>query len=106
MTAPEFLIQTRTPGDLSMQPQGRLDLSAVLQRFPEDARLIRRLVLENPTFRELCDDYALARATLDTLNGASASVRQAEKIADYVSFVEELDQELSELLENARFTRC
>ena len=89
-----------------MQPQGRLDLSAVLQRFPEDAGLIRRLVLENPMFRELCDDYALARATLDTLNRTSASEKQAEKIADYVSFVAELDQELSELLENVRITRC
>ena len=89
-----------------MQPQGRLDLSAVLQRFPEDASLIRRLVLENPAFRELCDYYTLARATLDMLNGTSACEKRAEKIADYVSFVAELDQELSELLEHVRITRC
>jgi len=80
-------------------------LSAVLQRFPEEAGLIRRLVLENPTFRELCDDYALARTTLETLNVTSAGEKQAEKIADYVSFVSELEEELSELVENARTSR-
>jgi len=85
-----------------MGSQGRLDLSALLQRFPEHSTLLRRRVLEDVVFRELCEDYALARLTLDALNGAQTAAGQAERIAEYIGIVEELELEISESLMSAR----
>ena len=66
---------------------------------------MRRLVLKNQMFRELCEDYVLARTTLDTLQGAPAGAHAAERISDYVVFIAELEREVSEVLEDARSSR-
>ena len=84
-----------------MGSQGSFDFSAVLRRFPEQSNLVRRRILEDLAFRELCEDYALARLTLDHLNDVPTAAKQADRIAEYVGIVEELEVEISEALTSA-----
>lgn len=84
------------------QPEASpLHIERVLERFPEDAGLIRRLAMESETFEGACEDYALACATLSQLLSAERNGRHP-RLADYQSLVEELEAELSDMIERAR----
>ena len=76
----------------------RLTLAHVLGRFPEDALLIRRLVLADPAFRSACEDYALAR---ETLTRFEALPEKPTEVADYVSVIAALEDEIAADLRNA-----
>ncbi|MCI0430701.1 MAG: hypothetical protein L0210_09200 [Rhodospirillales bacterium] len=77
------------------------DIAQVLERFPRNAALVARLLVENETFRSVCEDYALARATLEQLEELK-QVKQGAEVADYRSLVAELEKEIAEALRNAR----
>lgn len=76
------------------------DIAQVLKRFPGDAALIARLLVENETFRAVCEDYALARSTLANLEQPKEA-REPPEVADYRSLVAELEKEIAEALRNA-----
>lgn len=79
----------------------RLDLTQVLERFPHYAVLIRRLVVVDETFWSICEDYALAKATLANLEKPEQAERHAEELADYRALVADLEREIAEVLRNA-----
>jgi hypothetical protein len=77
------------------------DIAQVLERFPGDAALIGRLLVESEIFRAVCADYLLARSTLLHLEQLKQTKGSLE-IADYRSLVAELEGEIGEALRNAK----
>jgi hypothetical protein len=77
------------------------DIAQVLERFPGDAALIGRLVVENEIFRAACEDYVLAKSTLIDLEQLQQTMEPME-VADYRSLVAELEREIGEALRNAK----
>lgn len=80
--------------------QERAAIAQVAERFPTMAPTLRRLALRDPAFRSLCEDYALARASLAAFEARpDADVRP--EIADYRSVIDELDAEIARFLADA-----
>lgn len=79
----------------------RFDLKPLLERFPDDAILTRRLCLADQEFRSICEDYLRARHTLTRLQ-SSSNVGQELTIADYLSVIAALEEEIVALLRTAR----
>jgi hypothetical protein len=80
----------------------RLDLTHVLEHFPHSAALVRRLVVVDDTFWSICEDYALARATLVKLEKLEQAEQNVTKLADYRALVADLEREIAEALRNAK----
>src|SRR4051812_37801842 len=76
------------------------NLVQVLERFPKDASLIRRLWLANESFRTICEDYVLARDSLARFQ-AMPDAQQRPEIADYLSVIAGLEDEIAALLRSA-----
>ncbi|MGF1624269.1 MAG: hypothetical protein ACFCVH_05250 [Alphaproteobacteria bacterium] len=71
--------------------------TVVLERFPEHAALIRRLMVSNIGFRAICDDYAVAAAALrhwEAMSGELSEERQVE----YRALVDGLEHEILDAL--------
>lgn len=82
----------------------RLNLAPVLSRFPENALLIRQLVLADQAFRSICEDYGLARETLTRFEALPEAAQKSAEVADYVSVIAALEDEISaDLLNATRF---
>jgi hypothetical protein len=69
----------------------------VNERFPGQAVLLRQLALSDRAFRSLCEDYALARASLTSFQ-ARADARERPEIADYRTVIAELEGEIARAL--------
>ncbi|MBX9748366.1 MAG: hypothetical protein K5Q68_02010 [Roseococcus sp.] len=74
-------------------PDRRYGLNSVTACFPERAGLIRRLCLSNPSFRSLCEEYALARTCLSRFEALGDAAHGTE-IADYRSVIQALEGEI------------
>jgi hypothetical protein len=77
------------------------DLARVIEVFPEDVPLIRRLFLADRAFRGACEDYRLACEGLH----AFARRRHDEprpEIEEYERLVRELEAEMREMINAAR----
>lgn len=81
-----------------------LDLTQVLERFNGRAELVRHLAIHNETFRDLCEDFTLARSTLARLSTLAATEQNATVIADYQSMVAELERDIATALQHAEAT--
>jgi hypothetical protein len=79
----------------------RLDLSHIIARFPDDAALIRRLVLKSEMFRGICEEYKLARESLSWFEGRPDAPNRPE-IADFRSIISGLEWEIEQLLAKSR----
>ena len=91
-------------GDCVAMPEpeaSRLDLTQVLERFPDRAALIGRLLGESDAFRGLCEDFALARSTLARLLSVAEHERNVPVISDYESVVAELESDIATALRRA-----
>jgi hypothetical protein len=66
-------------------------IEALVGRFPDQARSIRRLEAEDATFRAICEDYADALRALAYWQEADQSSRR--KSEDYRKLVNELEDE-------------
>jgi hypothetical protein len=66
-------------------------------RFPGQAQLLRNLALKDRAFRSLCEDYALARASLAGFEALPEAAERGE-IADYRAVVAELEAEIARFL--------
>ena len=86
MTAPE-----RSP----------FDISQVLERFPGDAALAARLLVQDDGFRAVCEDLVLAKTTLTKLEPFQRR-QEPTKIAEYRQLVTELESEIAGALEHAK----
>lgn len=77
----------------------RIDLDKVLERFPEYRALIRRLVLQDRTFRELCEDYLAACSSLAWFQ---ASEEARPEVAEFALLIQQLEEEIASALDSAR----
>ena len=79
-------------------------LARVVARFPHAAEALRGLVLTDPAFREICEEYALAERSLA---GFEARLDAAERpeIGEYRAVIAELETEIDRMLKEAGPTR-
>ena len=77
------------------------DMNQLLERFPDDAALIARLLVQDDAFRNLCEDFVLAKSTLANLDTFQPR-QQTTKIAEYGQLVAELGNEIAGALEHAK----
>lgn len=80
-------------------PAPKPDPLRVLDRFPGHAAAIRRLVLGSEPFRSVCEDYVLARDTLDRFR-SRADAGERPEVTEYERLVAELEVELLALLDS------
>jgi len=86
---------------MSDSEASRPDLTQVFARFPDSAALIRRLAIVDERFSSICEDYALAAATLAALRKPAKEKQDASKVAEYTMLVADLEREMSEAIRNA-----
>ena len=77
----------------------RRDLDKVVERFPGYGALIRRLMLQDKTFRELCEDYLAACSSLAWFQSAEEA---RPEVAEFALLIQELEEEISNALDSAR----
>ena len=75
----------------------RPDLTRVLDLFPEKSVAVRERFLRDESFRELCEDYALARDSLDRFEALPDADRRPE-VPDYRTVISELEKEIAVML--------
>lgn len=75
----------------------RPELDLAIEMFPEMASAIRRAYLADPGFRELCADYALARATLKGFE-RRADVASRPEVAEYRDIISCLKTDIADWL--------
>jgi hypothetical protein len=80
------------------------DLAQLLERFPSEAALVTRLLAEDDGFRTVCEDFVLARRTLEQLEAFQREV-QRTKVAEYRQLVADLEREISQALQHAKAPR-
>jgi hypothetical protein len=75
-------------------------MKKAVERFPDQADLIGRLVEQSETFRSLCEDHQLAVETLDTL---TARRPMDDKIVhEYRTLIEDLEVDIATALNKLR----
>jgi|GEM_PF-1910649 len=78
-----------------------IDFSEVARRFSEHAELAARLAAGSEEFRGLCEDHALAVATLRRLE-QGAQFADQPRLAEYRHVVLELEREIASAIARAR----
>jgi hypothetical protein len=71
-------------------------IEALVRRFPDHARCIRRLQVEDTTFRAICEDHAEALRALAHWQAADESSRS--KAEEYRRLARELEDEAAAAL--------
>jgi len=75
-------------------------MKKAIERFPDQADLIGRLVGQSETFRSLCEDHQLA---VETLDGLTARRSMDDKIVhEYRTLVEDLEVDIASALNKMR----
>ena len=82
---------------MSEAADARPALERLSARFPEDAVRLRRRFLRDASFRMICEDYALALASLDRLR-ATPDGHNRPEVAEYRGVIRELEAEIREQL--------
>ena len=78
----------------------RTGLAQAVARFPEAADRLRGMALADPAFREICEEYALARESLARFEARSDAAERPE-IDDFRSVIAELEGEIDRCLKEA-----
>jgi hypothetical protein len=73
-------------------------LARAVARFPEAEARMRTLVLADPAFREVCEEYALAQQSLARFEARPDAAERPE-IGDYRTVIAELEGEIARFLE-------
>jgi hypothetical protein len=73
----------------------RLYMDKVIERFPEYGALIRRLVLHDQLFRELCEDYFAACSSQAWFQSAKEPRPEVE---EYALLIQQLEGEIADWL--------
>ncbi|MDQ6436568.1 hypothetical protein RB623_21160 [Mesorhizobium sp. LHD-90] len=79
----------------------RLNLEQIVARFPGDGVLIRRLMLKDETFRAICEEYMLARASLSWFE-ALPDGNNRQEVRDFRTLIPELEVEIEQFLQKSR----
>ncbi|MTH61658.1 hypothetical protein [Paracoccus litorisediminis] len=69
----------------------------VIQRFPDRAKIIRRLYLRDERFRAICEDMEMAVASLKRFEARPDAVLRPE-VDEYRHVLVELEEELRDYL--------
>lgn len=72
--------------------QTRQVIERLITRFPDRAPEIRNSALSDPTFRDICDDLAIAVETLSSFE-ARLDAATCPEISEYKTLVSELEVE-------------
>lgn len=75
----------------------RAGLARAIARFPGAAAALRQLLLTDPPFREICEEYALAQQSL-ALFEARPDAAERPEIGDYRTVIAELEDEMDRIL--------
>ncbi|BCH24021.1 hypothetical protein MesoLjLb_38060 [Mesorhizobium sp. L-8-3] len=76
----------------------RAALSAALRRFPELELTIRRMIVADQNFRDMCEELAEAEAALSRADQLPLPIRAARK-AEWQDLVERLAREVDAALQ-------
>lgn len=76
-------------------------IAQIAARFPEDASRFPDLAVADPDFRELCEEYGLARASLAVFEARPDAADRPE-VPDYRAVIAELESEIGRFLGGAR----
>lgn len=79
----------------------QVGLERVAARFPEEAGRLQSLAVSNPEFRELCEEYGLAQASLAVFEAMPDAAERPE-VPDYRAVIVELEGEIGRYLGEAR----
>lgn len=82
----------------------KADFSCVIDRYPEHAVLIRRLLLSDLSFRELCQDYQLLRDIITDFH-ASATSGMPDVPQEYATLRMELELDIVRSLQRSSETQ-
>lgn len=74
--------------------QTRQVIQRLVARFPDHAPGIRHSALSDPTFRDICDDLAIALETLSYFE-ARSDAETCPEIPEYKTLILELEAEIS-----------
>lgn len=69
-----------------------MPLTAAMVRFVDVAELIKSRSIADEVLRDLCEDYRLARETLTRMK--KEKPRRAAEVAEYITLVAELENEI------------
>lgn len=75
-------------------------LARAVARFPGAAGTLRRLALTQPSFREICEEYALAQQSLAGFEARLDAAKRPE-IGDYRALIAEIESEIGRILTEA-----
>lgn len=78
----------------------RRDFDLVMAMHPQQAAVVRRLLLKSAEFREMCDDYLLVRKMITELEG-KASPDIAHSREEYTQLAADLEREIARALKSA-----
>jgi hypothetical protein len=76
-------------------------IERVAARFPDDAARLKSLCIAEPSFRELCEEYGLAQASL-ALFEAMPDAADRPEVPDYRAVIAELETEIGRYLGEVR----
>ena len=74
-------------------------LALISERFPDIGQQVVELVRRDQRFRDICEDYFIARAALTNFE-RSPNQESEQVVADYKQLVTELEAEILELLKS------
>jgi hypothetical protein len=81
-----------------------VDLDQLLSRFPGESVILARLLAVDDAFRNVCEDYSLAKATLAKLERFQGP-QELLRIAEYRQIILELAGEIAKAIESAKRTQ-
>lgn len=79
----------------------QVGIAQIAARFPEEAGRLQGLAATDPDFRELCEEYGLARESLARFEAMPDAVDRPE-VPDYRAVIAELESEIGRFLTEAR----
>ena len=85
---------------MSRSDPAHAGLALVLELFQQEAATVRQLALRDRAFRGLCEDYALARASLAGFEAREDAAERPE-IGDYRTVIAELEGEITQFVRAA-----
>ena len=81
-----------------------VDMDQLLSRFPGESVILARLLAVDDAFRNVCEDYSLAKATLAELERFQGP-QELLRIAEYRQIILELAGEIAKAIESAKRTQ-
>ncbi len=72
----------------------KLIIETLMEKFPDQANLIRELFEESDSFRSVCEDYMECRQVMERLKYATTMVEQSY-LQEYNILFKELEDEIT-----------